>query len=116
MIYYIKFYKKNFESIIAAIIVSTAINLSIFVVFPVTFERSVTIYLLNTLAQNQLTKSQLQNKLINEYVIKNKTVDKRVIEQEIIHMISDDQNYLHLTKQGINFLKFSEIIKKIYGI
>ncbi len=115
-IYYFKFSKKNIESIIAAVIVSAAIHLSIFVVFPVTFERSVTMYLLNTLSQSQMTKSQLENKLINEYFIKNKAIDKRLNEQKIIDIISNHQKQLQLTQQGRNFLKFSKIIEKIYGI
>jgi len=116
IIYYLKFSRKNIESILAAIIVSSAIHLAIFVLLPVTFERSVTMYLLNTLSQNKLTKSQLEDKLIKEYIIKNKAIDKRVIEQKFIHVVDDSQKKLQLTKQGINFLRFSEVIKKIYGI
>ena len=116
LIYYFKLSKKNIESILAAIIVSAAVHLSIFVVFPVTFERSVTMYLLNTLAQNQMTKSQLENKLIKEYIIKNKAIDKRITEQKIIYMIEDNQKRFQLTKRGLNFLNFSEVIRKIYGI
>ena len=43
-IYYFKFSKKNLESVIAALIISISINLSVFIIFPVTFDRSITMY------------------------------------------------------------------------
>lgn len=117
-----KLKKLYLESILAAILVSTSFHLSLFVVFPVTFERSVTMYLLNTLAINHndqscqgLAKSQLQDKLIKEYVLKNKALDKRLSEQKVINIINGNQECVQLTQQGLDFLKLSELIKKIYG-
>lgn len=110
------------ESYIAAILVSASINLSLFVVLPVTFERSVTIYLLNTLEAgsqntcNGLTKKQLEEKLINEYVVKNKAIDKRTNEQEIIGFVEEKNRCLTLTPRAKNFLKLSETIGRIYDL
>lgn len=122
IIYFIKYSRKNIESVIAAIIVSAVVHLSIFVVFPVTFERSITMYLLNTLAQSQknqicqgLTKSQLQDKLIQEYVIKNKAVDKRINEQKMINIINNNQ-CVRLTTKGLEFLLLSKLVGKAYGL
>lgn len=112
--------KTNLETLIAAILVSASINLSLFVVLPVTFERSVTMFLFNTLKNGSdnnckgLTKSQLEEKLINEYII-NKAIDKRVYEQSIIGLISKNNQCYQLTPRALDFLKITEIIGKLYG-
>lgn len=113
-------YEVNLETLIAAIIVSLSINLSLFVVFPVTFERSVTTYLLDTLKNNGnsscrgLTKPQLETKLIDDYIVKKKAIDKRVYEQKTINFIKEENKCIQLTKSALNFLKFKDIISKIY--
>ncbi len=117
-----KLFRLNLESLIAAILVSTSINLSFFVVLPVTFERSVTMYLLNTLKDSQgtscqgLSKSQLEEKLINEYIIERKAIDKRANEQKIIGFIKEDNQCIQLTPKALNFLKLSELIGSVYGL
>lgn len=115
--------KSNLESITAAIIISFSIHLSLFVVFPVTFERSITMYFLSTLknsisknACQGLTKSEFTDRLINNYVIKNDAVGKRIEEQKIIRMIMQNNQCWSLTNRAIKFLNFSQLIKKIYGI
>ena len=107
---------------IAALIIAFSIHLSLFVIFPVTFERSVTMYLLNTLKNNQqnicqgLTKEQMKNKLINEYVVGKDAISKRINEQTIINMINKKSSCYQLTGRGTSFLKLSETLKKIYNI
>lgn len=114
--------KYHFELLFSALIFSFSLHLVFFVVFPVTFERSVTMYILNTLKNNQknicggLTKSQLEEKLINEYILKNDAVGKRINEQKIINFLNNDNKCLKITSKSENFLNFSEIIKKIYNI
>ena len=113
-------YKVSLETLIAAILVSLSINLSLFVVFPVTFERSVTTYLLDTLKNNGnsscrgLTKSQLETKLIDDYIVKKKAMDKRINEQKILGFLKEENKCIQLTKNSLNFLKFKDIISKIY--
>lgn len=117
-----RIYKINIETLIAAIIISFSINLSLFVVLPVTFERSVTMYLLNTLKANSsnschgLTKIELEKKLIDDYVIRNKAIDKRINEQKIISFLKEQNDCLQLNLNALNFLKYSKIIGKIYGL
>lgn len=100
-----------------------AVHLSIFVVFPVTFERSVTTYLLSVLRNNYnnpschgLTKPKLTEELINDYIIKKDAVAKRVEEQKIINFINTQGSCIQLTQRGLNFLDLSKIFKKIYGL
>jgi len=116
------FSKSKIESMMAAIFVAVSINLSLFVVLPVTFERSVTMYLLNLLNENEknscrgLTKNELRKHLVNEYVTGKDAVGKRIVEQTAINMIEEENRCYKLTKRGKNFLQTSELIKKIYNI
>jgi len=110
------------ESSIAALMVAASINLSVFIVFPVTFERSVTMFLLNSLQTSQedscrgLTQDVLQQTFIDAYVIKGKAIDKRINEQSLISMIQKTDQCISLTPNAENFLKMSKIIKNIYAI
>ena len=115
--------KQNTESLISAVLISAAVHLSFFVVFPVTFERSVTMYLLQTIDGNEnsesctgISKLELENRLIGEYVIKNKAIDKRVAEQKVLDFIKEENQCIKTTSRNKGFLKFSEIIKRMYSI
>ncbi|MDH7476719.1 MAG: hypothetical protein QHH09_04675 [Microgenomates group bacterium] len=120
----ILFYKKklvkfSLESIIASLIVSFSLNLSFFVVFPVTFERSVTMYLLKKLYGNEnqcISKKQLEDSLIEEYIIKNNALDKRLVEQSIINFIDKKNQCLSLTQKAKNFIQFSKKINWFYNL
>ena len=117
-----RLFKNRIESLIGAILVSASINLSLLVVFPVTFDRSITTYLLNILKESQnnscrgLTKTEMEEKLIDDYVNKKKAITKRIEEQRIINFVDMNNQCVSLTPRGSNFLKFSEIVKKLYNI
>lgn len=108
------------ETIINSIIFSLSIHLCFFVIFPVTFDRSVTMYLLNTINKNTentcIQKDNIQQKLINEYIIEQKAVSRRINEQSIIDFINIDNDCIQLTAKSKKFLNFSSIIKKLYQI
>jgi len=112
----------DLETFIATIVMSFSINLSLFIVFPVTFDRSVTMSLLQTLNDNNvqscqgLSKEKLQAHFIDEYVVRNKAVQRRIVEQSMIGMLKDNNNCIELTKTGERFLNFSKSVKQIYGI
>lgn len=114
--------KKNIESLLAALMISIAINLSIFIVFPVTFERSVTIFLLTQLNDafsnscKGLTEKQMEQSLINIYIQKNNAVDKRLKEQEVIQTVEKKSQCVRLTKKGVQFLSFSRILSSLYNL
>lgn len=121
IILYAKLVKGNFESLFAALVISFALNLTFFVVFPVTFERSVTMFILSSIDKGNmnnscrgLTKGQIETELINKYILENRAVDKRINEQEIIKTLESKSQCVQLTKEGSNFLKFSAFISKTY--
>lgn len=106
----------NTETFIAAIIISISFHLSFFIVFPVTFDRSVTMYLLNTLNESSYSETALEQKFINEYVVDQKAIGRRINEQLIINIIDNSNSTIKLTQQGKNFINNSQIIKFLYNI
>jgi hypothetical protein len=106
----------SWETIIASLIISVSFNLAFFVVFPVTFERSVTMYLLKKIAHKKISKKELEKNLINEYIIKNNALDKRINEQKVIDFIKEKDGYLWLTRKAKKFIDFSKIIGHWYNL
>ena len=110
------------ESMISALVLAASIHLNVFVVFPVTFERSISMYLLTTLEKNRttacggLTKEQMKEGLINTFVVEKDALQKRIIEQSIINMIEGKNNCYMVTDQAVRFLHFSTFIKALYNI
>jgi len=113
---------RYFESMISALMLAASIHLSFFVVFPVTFERSISMYLLNTLQNNKttscggLTREQMNEDFINTYVVLNAALQKRITEQSIINMIEEKNNCYAVTSQAVNLLKFFKVIRILYNI
>lgn len=123
MFCYLKWLKSNLESIIAAISFMFAIHLTIFILFPVTFDRSITMYILNDLNKNYknytcngLTKQKLASDLINDYTIEKDAIGKRLKEQSIINFINTNKQCIQITQRGIAFIDFSQVIKKLYDL
>lgn len=113
---------RYFESMIAALVLALSIHLNFFVVFPVTLERSISMYLLTTLEKNKitacggLTKEQMKEGLINTFVIEKDALQKRIIEQSIINMIEKNEDCYTVTDQAKRFVQFSTFIKALYNI
>lgn len=112
----------EYQTLFAALFISFAFNLTFFVVFPVTFDRSVTMFLLNTIENEQehnkaqMSRSDLEEKFISDYVLKNKAIERRIKEQSIIDIIEYKNNSINLTNKGFVFLKFSRIVGKLYNL
>ncbi len=111
------------QSLIAALVTSAAIHLAIFVVFPVTFDRSVTMYLLNTLEAAPLQNSchgysatELEELLIKEYVQEHGAIARRIKEQSIIDMLTPNNACVSLTERGSRFLEFSRTVGWLYNL
>lgn len=117
-----KEFKLYLESVIGAVIVSASINLALFVLLPVTFDRSVSTYLLSTLDSEAtpscrgMTKKQLEKVLIDQYIVKNKALQKRIIEQEEIGFISGTGECVSLTDRARKFLQLKQITEKLYNL
>lgn len=116
----VRFHPRHIESLVSAIILSASIHMVLFVVFPVTFERSVTTYLLSTLNDHSiascggLSKSDLQDHFINSYVIAHDAIGKRMNEQQIIQTIAGDAQCYQITNSGKALLDMNRICKLLY--
>lgn len=101
---------------LSALIFSFSVNLSLFIILPVTFDRSITYYLLTTLKEKPLLKNELNRLLINEYLLKNNALEKRLEEQRIIEMVEVKNNQVYLSNKGKLFLEFAKMVKKLYNL
>lgn len=116
-----KWLNVNWESMIAAVIVSLAIHLSLFILFPVSIDRSLTFYLLTTLGNRNesnnctgYSSKELEEKIINEYFIKKEALKKRINEQSILNFVQQKNNScIYLTEQGRSFLNLTAKIKAL---
>lgn len=113
----------HLETLIAALAISVSLNLSFFIVFPVTFDRSVTTYLLSAINEKSsiqncrgLPEKELEKLFIDEYVLSQKAVNRRIKEQSIIKTIEKDKDCIKLTSRGYNLLNFSKLIRKLYSL
>jgi len=105
------------ETFLAALVMSLSLNLVFFVVFPVTFDRSVTMFFLNSLNEvPSLTHQQAENLLIKKYIKGKDAVKKRVKEQAVTGFISEKNGQIEITNKGKGFLRFSQIIDWLYGV
>lgn len=110
------------ESWIAALSLAISINLSVFIVFPVTFDRSLSMFMLTTLHENRdtachgLTKDQLENELVQTYIKSRQAILKRVDEQSVVGAIQNNNGCYLTTGRADRLLFFSTIVKKLYNI
>ncbi len=116
-------FRLGLGSVIAALLVTVSLNLCFFVIFPVTFDRSVTMYLLSTLQEKRvdricsgLPEEKLEQYFIDEYVKDNHAVRRRISEQSAIGFLVESDSCVQLTQKGQSFLRMSEVIKKVYLI
>ncbi len=104
------------ETFFAALVMSLSLHLAFFVVFPVTFERSITMFFLKELSLENLSSEQAEEILIKDYIIGKSAVAKRVEEQKIIGFVEDRNKCLQITGKGRKFLDFADMVNKFYGI
>lgn len=111
------------ESLIAAISISISINMCFFLLFPITIDRSISMYLLTTLRDKDIdqgrigiSEKKLEEYFIEDYVNNKQAVKRRIFEQSIINMIKEQDGYVKLTNNGKVFMQFLQVIKIIYAI
>jgi hypothetical protein len=108
-------FRRFFSFSLAALALS--FNLTFLIVFPVTFDRSVTTYLLEELAHKKsLSAEQMQSLLINDYVIDKKAVLRRMREQELSGNVVGQGDLYALTAQGERFIWVSRGVRWLFGI
>lgn len=109
--------QSEISRLVAGAALAFAVNTTFLVVFPVTIDRSVTVYLLGQIAQSSvgLTEAEMRDKLIRQYVEEYGAVQRRMQEQlKSGNVISEGGTY-RLSPQGDNLIKFSKYVASIFG-
>lgn len=102
-----------------AVIFAWAVNLVVFVLLPVTFDRSVSMYLLkelNNQETNSLEIKELIGKMESEYVEKGQAVQRRMDEQRLTGFVEHNGYAMKLSNTGQMFLKLASIVARLYGL
>lgn len=104
---------------ISAFAVSLSFNICFLVLFPVTVDRSVTVFLLSTLEQRQqsgMAAAELQQAFIDGYVVDMGAVERRIDEQRTSgNVVVAPDGKVRLTRQGERFMAFSRLVERLFG-
>ncbi len=115
-------YKKNligfdFKDCVITILVCFSINIFVFCMVPVTLERSISIFMLNEMSDNdEYTKEEIEELFISKYVYEYEAFDKRFDEQLYTGSIEEIQNGYKISKKGDFMVDCFKVIKRIYNV
>ncbi len=102
-----------------------SLSLTFFVLFPVTFERSLSMFVLYSAEQKSIASSckegfneeDIEKLLIDKYIKAMNSAERRVYEQlQTGFFRYDSAGCLHLTPKAYRFIKLSKIINRLYDI
>jgi hypothetical protein len=104
--------------LLSATSLALAANLIFLVVFPVTIDRSVSVYLLGQLSKNPkgMTEVELNERLIHQYVEQYQGVNRRMQEQISSGNVQIAGERYLLTPQGRTFIQFCDSVIDIFGV
>ncbi|MFS8158651.1 MAG: hypothetical protein ACMG6E_00290 [Candidatus Roizmanbacteria bacterium] len=113
------FYKRDIyvQSYIAALCISASLWFSFFVLVPVTVDRSISTYLLETLVQSRscISHDGLEDKFIKEYVKDHDAIKKRISEQVATGTITlSSKSCIQITPKGIRLEAFFRFFKNYF--
>jgi hypothetical protein len=101
---------------VAAAALSLSFNICFLVLLPVTVDRSVSVYLLSTIEQRQMTPAELQRTFIDGYVVQMGAIDRRIDEQRKSGNVAvSPDGKVRLTRQGERFMAFSRLVARMFG-
>lgn len=108
----------KYDCIIIAL-ATFSISLLFFTHVPVTADRSVSIYLLARLDASGkvgLTEGEINQALINDYIIKRQATRKRLIEQAEVGTINSNNGVYTLSEKGRRLLIFYRAVARCFKI
>lgn len=102
---------------LAAAAVSFSVNLSYLVVIPVTIDRSISVFLLATVANEEepVSKTDLQRIFVDRYVMGMDQIQRRVSEQQASGNIVVRNGRIVLTPRGHAFVRFARSQSRLVG-
>ncbi|MCI4590264.1 hypothetical protein MOK15_09160 [Sphingobium sp. BYY-5] len=104
-------------TLVGAVALSLAFNICFLITFPVTFDRSITIFLLARIERQdgQLDARGLQRVYVQEYLGDMRQIDRRIEEQSLSGNIRVEQGRIHITAQGRRLLTGGRIVGGWFG-
>lgn len=104
--------------IISLTIIFISMHIVFFTLVPVTLDRSVSVFLLQRMLSNGTvyTKKQLEDVLIDGFILKSDAVGKRIIEQEQTGSIRPDGGGWRITPRGEWIVNMYRIVGALFGI
>lgn len=104
-------------TIVGGAALSLAFNICFLITFPVTFDRSITMFLLSRIERQdgQLTAPMLEQLFVREYLGDMRQIDRRVAEQALSGNIRVDRGRIHITPQGTRLLEGGRIVGGWFG-
>lgn len=108
----------DLSTIVGAVALSLAFNISFLIVFPVTFDRSITMFLLARIERQdgQLDAQGLEQVYVREYLGAMRQIDRRIEEQSLSGNIHVAQGRIHITPQGRRLLTSGRTIGGWFGV
>jgi hypothetical protein len=103
-------------------VATACLVLVFFVVIPVTFDRSVSTFLLHTIENKQrhgeeVSVEELSNIFVEEYVVKQSAIERRMFEQHKSGNIEFlEGGVVKITPRGQNFLLLGNVFASVYGV
>jgi hypothetical protein len=110
-------YRFSEEVRIAAAAIALSFNVCFLVIFPVTIDRSISVYLLDVIAENELgmTEEELTHRFVQQYVGEYGAIERRLEEQQASRNVAIQNGHVVITDQGRSFLAFSRTIGRLFG-
>ena len=110
-------FKLDPATILGGAALSLAFNICFLITFPVTFDRSITMFLLSRIERQdgQLTAPMLEQVFAREYLRDMRQIDRRVAEQALSGNIGVDRGRIHITPQGARLLEGGRIVGGWFG-
>ena len=102
----------DLATIVGAVALSLAFNISFLIVFPVTFDRSITMFLLARVERDdgRLDSRSLERLYVREYLGDMRQIDRRVAEQSVSGNIRVVDGRIYITAQGRQLLESGRMI------
>ena len=99
-------------TLVGAVALSLAFNISFLIVFPVTFDRSITMFLLARIERQdgQLDATALERLYIRQYLGDMRQIDRRIAEQAQSGNIEVRNGHIRITPQGRRLLQGARVV------
>ncbi len=104
---------------VASALTCFSISVCFLVLFPVTIDRSVSVYLLATIDRQGpegISPADLETAFVSGYVRDMRAIDRRIVEQRLSgNVVQDAEGNVHLTPQGRRFVALSRSAAHLLG-